>query len=88
MGNGITQYYRGSETFKLFPTAALVFTPVLRSTGERLDLLVDFFAFPSSNAPGFHGNVQDLKSGKWYAVYGKACDLPGCNCDAWVEELD
>ena len=23
MGSGITQYYRGSETFKLFPTAAL-----------------------------------------------------------------
>jgi hypothetical protein len=52
-----------------------------------LDLVVDCKSFPSSGGLGFHGNTQDLKTGKWYAVYGKECDLPGCCCDAWVEEI-
>ena len=68
-------------------TGRAVFTPVLRATGERLDLEVDYASFPKSNLLGFHGQTQDLKSGKWYAVYGKECDIPGCNCDAWVEEI-
>jgi hypothetical protein len=68
-------------------TGRLVFTPVLRSTGQRLDLEVDYFTFPHSKAPGFHGNTRDLKTGQWYAVYGKDCDIPGCHCDAWVEEI-
>jgi hypothetical protein len=68
-------------------TGRLVFTPVLRATGERLDLEVDCASFPGSKAIGFHGKTQDLKSGKWYAIYGKECDIPGCNCDAWVEEI-
>jgi hypothetical protein len=68
-------------------TGRAVFTPVLRATGERLDLEVDYATFPRSNALGFHGQTQDLKSGTWYAVYGKECDIPGCNCDAWVEEI-
>ena len=68
-------------------TGRAIFTPVLRATGERLDLEVDYASFPRSKALGFHGQTQDLKSGKWYAVYGKECDIPGCNCDAWVEEI-
>ena len=52
-----------------------------------MDLEVDYATFPRSKAPGFQGNTQDLKTGKWYAVYGKECDIPGCHCDAWVEEL-
>jgi hypothetical protein len=68
-------------------TGRLVFTPVRRSTGERMDLEVDYTTFPHSKAPGFQGNTQDLKTGKWYAIYGKECDIPGCHCDAWVEEL-
>jgi hypothetical protein len=68
-------------------TGRAVFTPVLRATGERLDLEVDYATFPRSNALGYHSQTQDLKSGKWYAVYGKECDIPGCNCDAWVEEI-
>ena len=68
-------------------TGRLEFSPILRATGERLDLVVDVLTFPSSKSPGFHGRTQDLKSGKWYAVYGKECDIPGCHCDAWVEEL-
>lgn len=68
------------RTFPLdLKTGRLVFTPVLRSTGERLDLEVDYFTFPHSKAPGFHGNTQDLKTGRWYAVYGKDCDIPGCH---------
>ena len=69
-------------------TGRLVFTPVLRLTGERLDLVVDNASFPHSKASGFHGYTQDLNSGRWYAVYGKECDIPGCNCDAWVEEAE
>ena len=68
-------------------TGRLAFTPVLRETGERLDLEVDYESFPHSKASGFHGDTQDLKTGKWYAVYGKECDIPGCHCDAWVEEI-
>ena len=68
-------------------TGRLLFTPVLRSTGQRLDLEVDYNLFPRSKALGHHGNVQDLKSGKWYSISGKECDIPGCNCDAWVEEI-
>jgi hypothetical protein len=48
---------------------------------------VDSATFPRSKVLGFHGQTQDLKSGKWYAVYGKECAIPGCNCDAWVEEI-
>ena len=68
-------------------TGRLAFTPVLLATGERLDLVVDYASFPRSKAPGFHGRTQDLKSGRWYALYGKECDIPGCHCDAWVEEI-
>lgn len=70
-----------------FKTGRAVFTPVLRATGERLDLEVNYLSFPRSKALGLHGYTQDLKSGKWYAVHGKECDIPGCNCDAWVEEI-
>lgn len=69
-------------------TGRVVFTPVLRSTGERLNLEVDYASFPGAKALGFHGLTQDLKSGKWYAVYGKECGIPRCYCDAWVEEID
>ena len=68
-------------------TGRLAFTPVLRSTGERLDLEVDHATFPHAKHEGFHGYTQDLKTGKWYAVYGKECDIPGCRCDAWVDEV-
>jgi hypothetical protein len=68
-------------------TGRLVFTPVLQATGERLDLEVDYASFPQSRKLGFHGITQDLNTGKWYAVWGKECGLPGCCCDAWVVEI-
>ena len=68
-------------------TGRLAFTPVLWSTGKRLDLEVDHAAFPHSRAPGYHGRTQDLKTGRWYAVYGKERDIPGWHCDTWVEEI-
>jgi len=34
---------------------------------------------------GYKGTVTDQSSGKVWNVYGKACDLPGCMCDAMVE---
>src|SRR5271166_2943432 len=57
-------------------TGRLAFTPVLRSTGERLDLEVAYESFPRSKAPGFHGNTQDLTTGRWYAVYGMCAIFP------------
>ena len=68
-------------------TGRVMFTPVLRSSGERLELEVEYASFSRSSELGFHGHTQDLKPSKWYAVYGKECDIPGCNCDAWVEEI-
>jgi hypothetical protein len=77
-----------SRSFPLdLKTGRLAFTPVLRATGERLNLVVNVRTFPGSKSLGFHGHTQDLKTGTWYAVYGKECDIPGCHCDAWVEEL-
>lgn len=69
-------------------TGTAAFTPVLKATGRRLNLRVDYVTFPKTKAPGYHGTVQDLKSGTWYAVYGKPCSIPGCHCDAWAEEVD
>jgi hypothetical protein len=63
-------------------TGRAIFTPVLKATGQRLELEVAYASFPKTKAPGYHGTVQDLQTGKWYAVYGKECSIPGCNCDA------
>src|SRR5437773_1289821 len=68
-------------------TGVLLFTPVLRATGARLHLDVPYESFPASKALGYHGCVRDLRTGKWYAVYGKECSIPGCQCDAWVDEI-
>jgi hypothetical protein len=50
-------------------------------------LEVAYATFPRSESFGFHGFTQDLKTGKWYAIYGKECDIPGCRCDAWVDAI-
>jgi hypothetical protein len=68
-------------------TGRVVFTPVFRTTGERLDVGVDYATFHRSSTLGYHGQTQDLKTDQWYAAYGKECDIPGCNCDAWAEEI-
>ncbi len=69
-------------------TGIACFSPVLKTTGERLDLRVDYRLFPKTNAPGYHGEVRDLRTGKRYAVYGKECGIPSCNCDAWAVEIE
>jgi len=33
---------------------------------------------------GYKGIIQDLETGKSYKLYGKACSLPGCECDAKI----
>jgi hypothetical protein len=68
-------------------TGRALFTPVRRATGERLELEVEYDSFPRTKALGYRGTVQDLQTGKWYAIYGKECSVPGCRCDAWVEEV-
>lgn len=65
-------------------------TPMPRRswTTCRIRWLTSLPSGPSKwKAPGFHGNTQDLKTGRWFAVYGKDCDIPGCHCDAWIEEI-
>lgn len=73
-----------------FKTGTVLFTPVLKATGKRLEMRVDFRTFPAfdpTDVLGYRGTVQDLKTGTRYAVYGKECDIPGCNCDAWAVEI-
>jgi hypothetical protein len=52
------------RTFPLdLKTDRLAFSPVLRSTGERLNLEVDYLSFPHSKVHVFHGYTQDLNTG-------------------------
>lgn len=66
-----------------------IFTPVLKSTGQRLYIRSPIFEEGFDNRRGLHrmGTVQDLETGKRYAITGKACSLPNCKCDAWAEEI-
>jgi hypothetical protein len=53
---------------------------------EKAKRALNIVSYPCDSALG-SGDTQDLKTGQWYAVNGKDCDLPGCRCDAWVEEV-
>ena len=65
-----------------------VFTPVLRSTGERIEIENPVFSegFGPERGLGRKGTVTDPKTGKTYRISGKACGL-GCQCDAWAVEV-
>ena len=64
----------------------LRFTPVERSTGERLHFEIPYRAFPRTLE--YHGVIIHPETKVRYRVLGKECSVPGCACDAWVERID
>jgi hypothetical protein len=66
-----------------------VFTPRDKLTGERYRMMlsVERRANLRSHGLGYRGTVQDQLTGKWWRVYGAACSLPRCQCDAVVVEV-
>jgi hypothetical protein len=68
----------------------MAYTPVLKSTYQRMTIANPVFS------DGFRddrivrtlkGIVTDADTGKRYKIYGKACNIPGCACDAFAVEL-
>lgn len=66
-----------------------VFTPVLRATGERLQIENPLFEEGFRHGLGLRkkGIVQDPQTGKRYVISGKSCGLK-CQCDAWAVEIE
>jgi len=66
-----------------------IFTPIFN--GKRITITVsDEEARPIreyGRRLGFKGEVTDIKSGKRFRIYGKACSLPNCVCDATALQL-
>lgn len=61
------------------------FTPIDRQTYERLELRIAKQNIPRGRR--WQRFVIDLNTGKRYRAWSKSCGLPGCLCDAFVEEL-
>ena len=62
-----------------------MFTPVDRRTGTRLNLRIHKRDIPRGHR--WQRTVHELDTGKTYRAWGKSCGVPGCYCDAYVEEL-
>ena len=63
------------------------FTPISEE-GVRLEMDVEVLSGdPFTRGLGFKGVVADKKTGRRYKVYGAACNLPHCQCDAKVKEI-
>jgi hypothetical protein len=63
------------------------YTPVLKSTGERIEIPnPEFSQGFNMKSKQKKGIVTDLDTGKKYAITGKSCGL-GCYCDAFAEEI-
>ena len=66
-----------------------VCTPMNEQRTERLRFNASDVKVLSGNIDqrglGYHGTVA-IK-GKLYKVYGKSCDLPHCQCDAYIKEV-
>jgi len=67
-----------------------LYTPVLKSTGERLKLQVKWIEETEYKdmrvARAYKGIIED-ESGKRYKIYGKSCNLSNCACDAYAVEI-
>lgn len=69
-------------------TPTTEFTPILR--GKRVKMLISQ-ADERKISPrglGRKGIVKDLRTGKRYEVFGRACTLRTCYCDAEVVLLE
>jgi len=67
-----------------------VYTPRLKDTGERLQLMLNdadwAIANRSRGTLRLKGVVTDQNTGKRYRIKGAACGLK-CRCDATAEEV-
>lgn len=67
-----------------------VYTPRLKETGERLQLMLNDADWVSANRHRgtlrVRGIVTDQSTGKHYRIKGAACGLE-CRCDATAEEV-
>lgn len=62
------------------------FTPISRKTGQRIEM--EIIEPPSYIPRGKHATftVTDKKTGKKYRCRTRSCDLPGCLCDASIDD--
>jgi hypothetical protein len=67
------------------------YTPRDKVTGERYQMrlsMEDIHKVMShGRRTGFKGQITDLNTGKVWRIYGAACGLPGCICDAVAVEV-
>jgi hypothetical protein len=66
-----------------------IYTPVLKSNGVRLRIRNPIFeeGFRDERRLIKKGIIRDPETGNRYMIYGKACGLPNCHCDAWAVEI-
>lgn len=68
----------------------MIYTPVIKSTGERITIynpiFSDGFSNSSRQANALYGTVEDVDTGRKYKIYGKKCGLD-CTCDAYAVEI-
>lgn len=70
----------------------MIYTPVLKKSGDRLYIssprFSEGFDFSRGMVGDFKGQVTDLDTGKTYDVFGKPCNLGGCECDSYAVEAE
>jgi len=69
-----------------------IYTPVLKSTGVRMKMenaeWIEKTKFADTRIPkAYKGIIKDTKTDKLYKIYGKACSLSNCGCDAYAVEI-
>jgi len=70
---------------KKLPPGTRRLTPVDRSTGKRLELIIDNQEIPRGHP--WTRILVDHRTGKRFRLWQKSCGLPGCLCDAYAEEV-
>jgi len=67
-----------------------VFTPMNEQRTERLRFNAEDVKVLDGSLEqrglGYHATVEI--NGKRYKVYGKSCNLPHCQCDAYIKEVE
>jgi len=64
------------------------FTPIYRGKRIRMRITPKDMRFIDrlGRIRGFRGVVTDLDTNERYRVYGRACSLPHCMCDATIRK--
>lgn len=65
------------------------YTPRVKGTNERLKIMNPQFSsgFRHGWGLGYKGTVTDPATSKIYKIYGAACGLPKCQCDALAVQI-